>query len=53
MGISEDSITASLPPAWGQDGETAALEMQVTLCRILAKVDLSRNLHVQFKGLLG
>lgn len=50
MGISEDSITASLPSAWDQDSETAVLEMQVTLCQILAKVDLSRNHRVQFEG---
>lgn len=47
MGISEDSITASLPSASDQRSEMGILEMQVTLCQILAKVDLSMHYHVQ------
>lgn len=46
MGISEESITASLPSMSDQNGETGVLEMQVTLCQILAKVDLSRHVHI-------
>lgn len=52
MGISEDSITASLPSMSDQNSETGVLEMQVTLCQILAKVDLSRHLLIPLGGSL-
>ena len=41
MGISEESISASFPSLSTHVQGPNVLEMQVTLCQILAKVDLS------------
>lgn len=42
MGITEDSISVSLPSNSRHFQNADALQMQVTLCQILAKVDLSK-----------
>lgn len=44
MGISEESISASFPSASTLGQSSIVLEMQVMLCQILAKVDLSKFL---------
>lgn len=41
FGISDESISASFPSISKQIHGSKVLEMQVTLCQILAKVDLS------------
>lgn len=42
MGISEESISASFPSTSSNVHGSNVLEMQVMLCQILAKVDLSK-----------
>ena len=42
MGISEESISASFPSISQEIHGANVLEMQVMLCQILAKVDLSK-----------
>lgn len=42
VGISEESISASFPSTSSQVHGSNVLEMQVMLCQILAKVDLSK-----------
>ncbi len=46
MGISEESISASFPSISRHIQGSNVLEMQVMLCQVLAKVDLSEFLVV-------